>query len=103
MKTKDLFKKIKWWLFGPSDEFIILAQGLENIQADFKKKFDELNDSIDNHREYFNSAIDFHKSLYEHQLEELIKIPAEKQVIRKSIKCTIATAPKNKPSLKRIK
>lgn len=100
---KDLFKKIHWWLCGPSDEFVILAHSIESIQSEFKSKFDELNDSIENHREYFNAAIDFHKSLYEYQIDELTKSSAEKQVIRKPIKCTIATAPKNKPTLKRVK
>lgn len=103
MKIKDLFKKIHWWFCGPSDEFLILAHSIESIQSEFKAKFDELNDTIDNYREYFNSAVDFHKSLYEHQLEELNKIPMEKQVIRKPVTCKVSFAPKNKPILKKAK
>ncbi len=103
MKITDLFKKWHWVIFGPSDEFLVLADSIESVQGDFKRKFDELIDEFENHKSYMHSQLDFYKAIQDHQIEELTKIPDEKKVIRKSVKCTISCAPKNKPTLKRIK
>lgn len=103
MKITDLFKKWHWVIFGPSDEFLVLADSIESVQADLKRKIEELRDDFENHQRYMHSQLDFYKALHDHQIEELAKVPNEKQVIRKTVKCTIATAPKNKPTLKRVK